>query len=147
MVYEMTKRETDSSDKTPKKDGVAQRYEPTPRECALLLLHVMDTKEKESGRPVTRFRLSEMSMRRLCLRAQISADFTAEVANWLSRAGVTLCFVGPAYIVLRTEVLDSWLRITTKRLSSDLRRVSEGEFNFSELERLMIIPEKNEESD
>ena len=136
-----TRSQPKGVERAEKKKDVAQRYMPCPRECALLLLHLIEAKEHESGRAVSRFRISELSVKRLWLRAYISADFTAEVANWLARAGVTLCHVGSAYIVVRSAVIESWLRITSKRLSSDLLSVAAGSFDFSELERLMVVAE------
>ena len=48
-----------------------------------------------------------------------------EVAEWLSGAGVTLFFAGTTYAVVRTSVVENWPRVTSKRLSADLREIGQ----------------------
>src|SRR5215218_9500705 len=49
-------------------------------------------------------------------RRRISPEFVEEVAEWLSSAGVTLFFAGSTYAAVKTSVVESWPRITSKRL-------------------------------
>jgi hypothetical protein len=41
---------------------------------------------------------------------------------------------------LRTSVVESWPRVTSKRLSADLLKVAQGSYDFSTLEHLMTVP-------
>lgn len=89
---------------------------------------------------MTRLRVAEISLKRLWGRRRISPEFAEEVAEWLSSAGVTLFFAGSTYAVVRTSVVESWPRVTSKRISSDVRAVAQGTFDFSRLEHLMSVP-------
>jgi hypothetical protein len=73
-------------------------------------------------------------------RRRISPGFAEEVAERLFGAGVTLFFADTTYAVVRTSVVGSWPRVTSKRITADLRAVAQGTFNFSRLEHLMSVP-------
>jgi hypothetical protein len=53
---------------------------------------------------------------------------------------VTLFFAGSTYAVVRTSVVESWPRVTSKRISTDVRAVAQGAYDFSRLEHLMTVP-------
>src|SRR5215211_1550676 len=93
---------------------VAGLYKPTARECALLLLRLIEVKEKERQREVSRLRIAEISLKRLWGRRRISPEFAEEVAEWLSGADFTLFFAGTTYAVVKTSVVESWPRTTSK---------------------------------
>ena len=59
------------------------------------------------------------------------------------RAGDTLFFAGSTYAAVKTSVVESWPRITSKRINADLQAVAQGTFNFSTLEHLLAIPEQD----
>ena len=40
--------------------------------------------------------------------------------------------------------MESWPRVTSKRLSADLLKVAQGSFKFSMLERLLPAPKQGE---
>jgi hypothetical protein len=61
-----------------------------------------------------------------------------EVAEWLSGAGITLFFADSTYAVVRTSVVESWPRVTSKRVSADIQAVARGTFDFSRLEHLLV---------
>ena len=42
--------------------------------------------------------------------------------------------------VVRTSVVESWPRVTSKRINADLQAVAQGTFKFSDLEHLLAIP-------
>jgi hypothetical protein len=69
------------------------------------------------------------------------------VAEWLSGAGVTLFFAGSTYAVVKTSVVESWPRVTSKRISVDVRSVAQGTFDFSRLEPLMAVSDQEESED
>ena len=73
-------------------------------------------------------------------RRRLSPEFVEDVAEWLSGAGVTLFFAGSTYAVVKTSVVKSWPRVTSKRITADLRAVAQGTFDFSRLEHLMTVP-------
>ena len=62
-----------------------------------------------------------------------------EVAEWLSGAGVTLFFADSTYAAVKTSVVESWSRVTSKRITADLRAVTQGTFDFSRLEHLFAV--------
>jgi hypothetical protein len=70
-----------------------------------------------------------------------------EVAEWLSGADFTLFFAGSTYAVVKTSVVESWPRVTSKRISSDVRAVTQGTFNFATLEPLMAVSDQEEGED
>jgi hypothetical protein len=80
-------------------------------------------------------------------RRRISPEFAEEVAEWLSSAGVTLFFAGSTYAVVKTSVVESWPRVTSKRLSADLQKVAQGTFDFDTLEPLLAAPEQDDGDD
>jgi hypothetical protein len=49
--------------------------------------------------------------------------------------------------VVKTSVVESWPRTTSKRLSADLLEVAQGTYNFSKLERLLPAPNQEEGDD
>ena len=59
---------------------------------------------------------------------------------WLSGAGVTLFFAHSTYTAVKTSVVESWPRVTSKRITADLQVVAQVAFNFSLLEYLMSVP-------
>ncbi len=112
--------------------------QPSGRECAMLIAHLLATKQKEVDREVTRARLAEITLRRLCCRQRISAKFLLEVQEWLLRSGWILFFAGTTYAVVKTKVIGGWGRISSKRIANDLRQVARGRFKFEKLEHLLF---------
>ena len=56
------------------------------------------------------------------------------------RAGWVLFFAGSGYAIIKADHVDSWVRISTKRITDDLTKVSREKFKdeFAELERVLI---------
>jgi hypothetical protein len=46
---------------------------------------------------------------------------------------------GPTYAVVKTSVVKRWPRVTSKRITADLRAVTQGTFDFSRLEHLFAV--------
>ena len=84
-------------------EGRATR--PNERQCAMLIAHLLATKEKEVNREVTRARLSEITLQRLFGRQRISPELLVEVQEWLFRVGLVLFFAGTTYVVVRLKLL------------------------------------------
>ena len=120
-----------------------QASQPTPRECAMLLLGLIEAKRTEAGKDVTRTRLSEATLRRLWCRSRITTEFVHEVQEWLFMAGWVLFFAGSTYAMINARVVDAWMRISSKRMAKDIADVQRGGKKvFAELERLLL---RNEE--
>ncbi len=55
-----------------------------------------------------------------------------------------LVFADSTYAAVKTSVVESWPRVTSKRLSADLLEVAQGSFAFSSLERLLPAPKQEQ---
>src|ERR1700683_3665973 len=63
------------------------RHMPGARECALLLLLLIESRNREREKPMTRIRLAEVTLKRLWGRARLAEGFLKEVGDWLLIAG------------------------------------------------------------
>jgi hypothetical protein len=118
--------------------GVDHPTQPDARQCAMLVAHLLRAKGKEVTKPVTRARLSEVTIRRLFRRQRLPPQFLNEVQEWLFRAGWVLFSAGTTYAVVKAEVVDGWGRISSKRIRNDLEMVGRGRFDFDPLEDLLL---------
>lgn len=128
-------------------EGNLKISRPDGRQCAMLIVHLLATRQQEVGgnREVTRARLSEITLQRLFKRQRISAEFLAEVQEWLFRVGWILFFAGTTYAVVKMKVIDGWGRISSKRIKADLEKVGTGEFDYDSLEHLLLAVEPSGE--
>ncbi len=111
-------------------------YKPESREAALLLLRLIETKDRGSDRPTTRVRLAEITLKRLWNRSRLSDQFLAEVSEWLLTVGWALFFAGSTYAAVRTSAVENWPPISSKRIQTELNAVRAGKFDFAALEYL-----------
>src|SRR4051794_31857014 len=95
--------------------------DPRAHQRPLLVLHLIHAKEQERGKQLLRLRIAEISLKRVWGRRRISPEFVEEVAEWLSGAGVTLFFAGSTYAAVKTSVVESWPRVTSKRIRADVK--------------------------
>jgi hypothetical protein len=116
---------------------VAARYMPNPKECALLLLRLIQTKEEESGRPLSRFRVAEITLKRMWGRHRLTPEFITDVNEWLLRAGRTLFYAGGSYGVILVSAVESWSRLTSKRIAPEIEKALGGTYEFLALEELL----------
>jgi hypothetical protein len=123
------------------------RYMPNARECALLLLMLIQKKEREIEKDLSRFRVAELSLRRIWGRHRITPEFVDDVNEWLLRAGRTLFSAGNSYGVIMTSAVESWSRLTSKRIDQEVKKVLAGDYDFTELEQLLIIKDEGIEED
>jgi hypothetical protein len=123
----------------PAKKSSGRASRPDERQCAMLIAHLLDTKQQEvpGKREISRARLSEITLQRLFKRRRISPQFLAEVQEWLFRVGWVLFFAGTTYAVVKMKVVDGWGRISSKRISADLEEVGSGRFDYESLEHLL----------
>jgi hypothetical protein len=123
-------------------------YRPTPRECAILLLRLFQTKEVEAGKTLTRIRLAEFTLKRLWARHRLDPDFLKQVEDWLYNAGWALFYSGRTFAAVKTTAVEGWPRLSSKRLSAELEQVSRGEFDFREHQSLLfgeVIADEDED--
>jgi hypothetical protein len=121
-------------------EGAAARRDSrmlAPKECALLLLRLVKSKEAEKGDVMSRFRVSELSLQRLWGRHRIPAAFLDDVNEWLFRAGRVLFFAGSSYGVILISAVENWARLSSNRLGSELDDALTGALDFAELETLL----------
>ena len=90
---------------------------------------------------------SQLRQQRIFKRQRISPELLVEVQEWLFRAGWVLFFTGTTYAVVKTEVIDGWGRISSKRIGEDLVKVGRGEFDFKSLEHLLVGSESSGEAE
>ncbi len=120
--------------------GTAAPYRPTELECALLLLALIEKKEKEINREITRLRVAELTLERLWSRHRPSNQFLEEITNWLFRAGWVLFYAGSSFAMVKIDTVEGWPRLSSKVMRDDLSRVSRGKYDFAKLyPRLMAI--------
>jgi hypothetical protein len=111
-------------------------YKPNPREAAMLLLHALKQKGDQRGKPLTRARLSRLTLNRLWNREQLNEAWMRDVNEWLLSAGWLLINAEATYGVVKTSVIENWPRVASKHIE-DLDRVGRGNFVFSNLEPLL----------
>ncbi len=124
---------------------VTRRYKPNGREAALLLLRLIEAKDIGADRPRTRAQLAEITLKRLWNRNRLEEQFLAEVSEWLLTAGWALLFAGSTYGVVRTSTVENWSPISSKRIQPELDAVAAGQFDFTELERLLDGPREDDQ--
>lgn len=115
---------------------------PDALEGALLVLRLIESKEKELGKGITRFRVSESTLKRLWGRKRIPLDYLHEVEEWLLRAGWALFFTGSTYAMIKATAVEGWNRLTSKRIETELDEVARGEFDFTKLRHLLMPSEE-----
>jgi hypothetical protein len=109
---------------------------PGPEVVALLLLKLAldvkpDSSQGKLGPPtirVSRFRVSESTLKMICRRRRIPPKLLAEVQEILLDLGWALFFAGSNYAMIRTSVVDDWGRHSRKRISAELQKISCGAF-------------------
>jgi hypothetical protein len=122
-------------------------YQPTARECAMLNLRLIEAKQTETGKDVTRTRLSEATLRKLWCRSRLTTEFVHEVQEWLFMAGWVLFFAGSTYAMINVRVVDGWMRISAKRMATEIAEVRRAKFDFAGLEHLLLRHEEGADDD
>jgi hypothetical protein len=116
---------------------------PTQRQCALLILRLIRARDEEFEtkgvkRNVSRARISQNTIRKLCGRSQFSPDFLLEVQEYLLAAGWALFCIGPThYAIIKLESVLGWGRISSTRIADELKLVPRGNFPWKEQESLL----------
>ncbi len=146
----MTSRRSSPSNSSRTKPGVsAERlYQPTARECALLVLRMLQAKVDDSGRAVTRARLSEVTLRKLWVRSGLTNDLLSDIQEILIHGGWALFWAGTSYAIIKLDAVEAWGRISSKRLEAEIEDVKYGRYEkFAELEKLLLGDDDNSEAE
>jgi hypothetical protein len=109
------------------------------RAVSLIAAREKNLKEKETGKEaaVRRFRMSETTFKRLATRKRIPTEFLLEVQEWLFEAGWSLFFTGSTYAMIKSDTVDGWVRLGSKRIDDQLAAVERGTFDFNSLAHLL----------
>ena len=132
-------------------EAEAHFHLPTPRECALLILRLvqvreqeLQAREEETRRGVSRARISQTTLLTLCRRSRLSETFLTDVQEFLLAAGWCLFRVSATYYaIIKREAVEGWARISSARISEELTAVSRGTYNFERLEPLLLAPDSD----
>jgi hypothetical protein len=119
-------------------------FRPTAFQSALLLLRLCQAwdQEKEKTKPrdrekkkegTTRFRVSDLTLKRICCRPRLHPEFLIEMQDWLLRAGWAFFFADRSYGMIKLESVESWTRLGSKRIGDELDTVAKGDFDFTPL--------------
>jgi hypothetical protein len=128
-------------------------YKPSPRECAMLFLKLVEERDARRDKAMTRAQLSEGSLKRLWKRERFSERFLEEVHDWLLSAGWALFYAGGVYGAVKTDAVGNWPTLASSRIKSVLDSVALGKFKFEELEYLLsagdsaATADENEDAD
>jgi hypothetical protein len=123
-------------------------HQPTARQCSLLILRLMQSREQETNREVSRARISQNTIRRLAGRSHMPSEFLLDVQETLLAAGWCLFLIGPSYFgIIRVNKVEGWGRISSKRIGDELKSVPIGRYNFDNLEPLLLMAEKDPEEE
>src|SRR5262249_3557697 len=109
------------------------RYRPDARECALLLLRLLQEYGARRSKPLSRTRISELTLRRLWNRQRLTEEFLRTVEEWLLSAGWALLFAGSSFGAVRVDVVENWPRVTSSHMAPEIERVKAGEYRFDRL--------------
>jgi hypothetical protein len=116
----------------------ARPHQPDTLECAILLLLLVQPKER------TRVRLAEITLKRLWKRRRLGDEFLREVQEWLFRAGWALFYAGTTFGLVKRKAVEGWPRVTSKELDAELKKVARGQFDFSRHYHLVLDDETEE---
>ena len=105
-------------------------------QTALLILRAHEAYEAESGRSLTRFRLSRKSLRRIGGRTNLRDAFVESVKDELVEFGWALLEVSDQFALLRLDRVDTWQRIAGGRISAEIDRALDNPdaFDFETLD-------------
>jgi hypothetical protein len=119
-------------------------FRPTAFQTALLLLRLpklrdeekknksktKDTEEKKV-QGMTRFRVSELTLKRISGRPRLHPEFLIEMQDWLLRAGWAFFFADRSFGMVKLDAVETWTRLGSKRIAKDLDAVAKGDFKFA----------------
>ena len=121
------------------------RHKPDPRQAASLFLHMIDARETLLGKPMTRVRLPEVTLKELWNRERLTEQFLADVREWMLSAGWALIDGGSTFGAVKVDAILNWPRVSLKRLRKDLTKVAAGQYDYEQLEHLWVQEDFSDE--
>lgn len=121
------------------------RYKPDPRQATSLFLHMIAARETSLGKPMTRARLPEGTLKELWNRELLTEQFLAEVQEWMLTAGWALINCGSTFGAVKVRAILNWPRVSLKRIRDDLTQVSAGLYDYEPLEHLWVQEDSSDE--
>ena len=128
---------------------IEEPFRPTAFQSALLLLRLHElrdeekknktkTKETEDKKVqgMTRFRVSELTLKRISGRPRLHPEFLIEMQDWLLRAGWAFFFADRSFGMIKLEAVETWTRLGSKRIAKELDAVAKDDFDFAPLLKL-----------
>ena len=121
-------------------------FRPTAFQSALLLLRLRESrdeekkktkpKDKKEEQTMTRFRVSELTLKRITCRPRLHPEFLIEMQDWLLQAGWAFFFADRSFGMIKLEAVETWTRLGSKRIADELDAVAKGAFDFAPLVQL-----------
>jgi len=103
--------------------------------------------EELKDRELSRARISQSTLRTLCGRSQISNDLLLGIQEFLLVSGWCLFCAGPTHFgLIKRSAVEGWARISSGRIGNELTDVSRGQYDFGQLEPL-LMPQVSEDAD
>src|SRR5208282_6251117 len=98
-------------------------YLPNPTEVATLTLYLGHVYAEEKKTKSTRFRISSRTLRKIAGRTHLREAFLDEWASALDSKGWMVIY-GEHYGLIRSDAIDGWARLSSKRIAADLESMS-----------------------
>ena len=106
-------------------------------QCALVVLRAIEERGQRRGKRLTRARVSEASLKALCIRETITRDWLDQINEWLLSAGWILIEAGGTYGAIKVTVVENWPRVASAHMQGDLAQIKLGKFDFKKWNRLL----------
>ena len=118
-------------------------------EVAMLTIFLVVAYDQEKSKTTTRARISGTTLRVISDRQRLRGAFIDEWVDELAGLGWSTFPVGDHFAIILTKTVEGWVRISSKRIRSTLRRISLGDDTaLPEVAKAVIInspPEELEE--
>jgi hypothetical protein len=122
---------------------------PTAREAALLIALSMKRKKDELRKDLVRNRFSEKSLGLITGRRRLDQRFISDLSELLLDFNLLLIDTGKALGLLQASSVMGWPRLTSKRITAEIKQARSGELNFrrieNELEESRTTPDEEQD--
>lgn len=120
----------------------------TAEQAVIVILFAIDHYRREKEKDITRLRFSRMTMRKLCIRKNLRDSFVEELIAELAEVGWIMFSAGDDFALIQASMLDGWLRLGSKRIAGERRRLKAGDFAvLSEMKKRIELPPLADEDD
>jgi hypothetical protein len=124
-----------------------RKTKPDARQCALLLLALLEKRATKRNRTLSRARLSELTLRKLWQRNSFGPSFVFAVNEWLNDVSWAIFFAGTTYGAVRTGVVESWTTVAAKWLAEDADAIAGGTYDYADLEQTLFSENNDEDAE